>query len=101
MLQVPNECSKEFSNKLSKRYHLPAPDTIEMSQKLPTVPHENKNSDTNPQAVTSIPPAASIPTYVNGRRIAVTAIESQQEGHYATIEKKNKKPLLDTPALLT
>ena len=62
-----------------------------MSQKLPTVLLENKNFDTNPKAATSIPPAASKPTYVNGTRIAVTAIESQQEGHYATIEKKKQE----------
>ena len=92
MLKVPNDCSTELSKKLSHRYHLLAPDAIEISQKLPTVPHKNVNSESNLQAATSFSPAALIPTYENGTRIAVTAIAPQQEGHYATFEKRQETP---------
>ena len=40
VLKLPNDCSRELSKKLSKRYHLLAPDAIEIPQKLPTVPHK-------------------------------------------------------------
>ena len=49
VLKVRNHCSTELSKKLSKRYHLLAPDAIEISQKLPTVPHKNINSESNPK----------------------------------------------------
>ena len=87
VLQVPNECSKELSNKPSKRYLLLGPDAIEISQKLPTVPRENINFDPNLQTATSFSPVALIPTYENGTRIAVTAMTPQQENVCATIEK--------------
>ena len=92
MLQVPNECSKELSTKISKRCHLLGPDAIEISPKLPTVPHKNIKSESNLQAATSFSPAALIPTYENGTRIAVTAIAAQQEAHYATLEKIQETP---------
>ena len=92
VLQVPYNCSKELSTKLAKRYHLIAPDAIEISPKLPTVPHKNNNSEPNLQAATSFSPAALIPANENGTLIAVTAIAPQQEGHYATIEKKQETP---------
>ena len=98
MLKVPNDCSTELSKKISKRYHLLFPDAIEISHKLPTVPHIDNNSVPNLLAATSFSPAALIPTYENLTRIALTAIAHQQEGYYATIEKKNKKPPLDTTA---
>ena len=87
VLEVPNDCSEELSRKLWKRYHLLALDAIEISQTLPTVPHKKINSDPKPQAATSFSPAASIPTYENRTRIAVTAIAPQQENPYASIEK--------------
>ena len=92
VLKNPNDCSTELSKKLSKRYHLLAPDAIEIPQKFPTVSHKNINSESNLQAATSFSPAALIPTYENGTRIVVTAIAPQQEGHYASIEKKQETP---------
>ena len=61
VLKVPNDCSTELSRKLSKRYHLLAPDAIEITQKLPNVPQKNINSESKIQAVTSFSPAALIP----------------------------------------
>ena len=91
MLKVPNDCATELSKKCSKRYHLLASDAIEISQKSPTVPYKNINSDPNLQAANTFSPAA-LTTYENGTRIAVTAIAPQQEGHYATIKKKQETP---------
>ena len=92
VLQVPNKCSKKFSTKFFKRNHLLGPDAIEITRKLPTVPHEHINSDHDLQAAPSFSPAASIPTYQNGTRIFVTATALQQEGHYDTMEKKQRTP---------
>ena len=86
MLRDPNECSKELSKKLSKRWHLLGPDAIEMSQKPPNVSHKNINSHPNLQAATSFLPAALIPTYENRTGIAVTAIAPQLENPFASIE---------------
>ena len=93
VLQVPKECSKELPTKFSKLYPSLGPDAIEICPKLPTVPHKNISFESHLQAATSFSPAALIPTYENRTRKAVTAVASQQEGHYTTIEKK-----LETPA---
>ena len=45
MLQVPNDCSKEFSEDFSERYHLLGPHAIDLSQKPSQVPHENNKPD--------------------------------------------------------
>ena len=86
VLQIPNDCSKELSNKLSTRYHLLAPDAIEISQKPPHVPQKFISSDPQPPAATSILSAAIEPPNENGQRIAMTAIATLPKNPYASIE---------------
>ena len=87
VLKVPNDCSKELSRKLYKRYHLLAPDAIEKSHLLQPVPHKNINSEPKPQAATSFSPAALIPTDEIRMHIAGTAIVPPQEKPCASIGK--------------
>ena len=58
VLEVPNECSKEFSEELAKCCHLLGPDSIQISQKPPNG-RENITSGSNLQASTSLSPAGN------------------------------------------
>ena len=91
VLHAPNECSPTASAKRLKRYHfiplnihIPAkvnlnsePQTVNLQQEAPSSPVASQHFDDS--------------LHVSGNT------ESQQEGHYGTIEQKqdNKKPPLD------
>ena len=94
MLKVSVDCSKNLPEKLAKNHHFLATGAIEISQKFPTVPHKNINSDPNLQAVTSFSRAALKPNYENPTRIAVTTIAPQQENHMRQSRKTLRPKLL-------
>ena len=90
MLQVPNGCLPTVFARLSKRYHL-LPSNEDTLAKL--------NLNLKPQTI-NLREAASFSSVASQRfhdNVHVTEItESQQEGHYGTIEEKEETPLFTT-----
>ena len=87
MLHVLNECSPTFFEILSKRYHVfPSNEDT-----LAEVNLKSKPQTINPQETASSYFIASQRFFVN---VHVTEnTESEQEGHYATIEEKEETPV--------
>ena len=86
VLQVPKECSPTVSPELSNRYHF----LLSNEDILAKVDLNSKPHTIRPQKAASFFSVAS--QCFSGNVHVTENIESQQDGHYATIEKKQQTP---------
>ena len=86
VLQVPKECSRNLSQKLSKRYHPICNNANESSETPPKVSQKAPLSD--PIQAASSSSAASEPSYAETPRFVLTDTTPKQETIYASIDKR-------------
>ena len=89
VLHVPHDCSPAVSEKLSKRFRFLSPN--EKIAEISPLPPRKIIPEFHQQAESSSF-AAPEPAFINDDRFFQKKTEPQQEGHYATTEKKQEPP---------